>query len=85
MMGGFLCLFRFIDRGVASISHGCSENWCSSFSDNELLALEAIRSLHRIIDDDQDGKIDFDESDEVSFITVLLWSLLVPVLKTKKF
>ncbi|CAG7823613.1 unnamed protein product [Allacma fusca] len=43
---------------------GCGENWCSSFNDNELLALEAIRSLHRQIDDDKNGNIDFDESDE---------------------
>lgn len=32
------------------------------------VGLEAIRSLHRQLDDDADGAIDLSESDDVSFI-----------------
>lgn len=34
------------------------------------VGLEAIRSLHRQLDDDADGAIDLSESDDVSFFQI---------------
>lgn len=37
------------------------------------VGLEAIRSLHRQLDDDADGAIDLSESDDVSFFQINLY------------
>lgn len=47
------------------------EKWCASFDEAEALALEAIRSLHRQLDDDSDGNIDLSETKDVGFVTFI--------------
>lgn len=50
------------------IDTSCSSNnipWEELLDDNEKLALEAIKCLHRQLDDDKDGNINLDESNEV--------------------
>ncbi|XP_035714455.1 stromal interaction molecule 2 isoform X2 [Folsomia candida] len=49
-------------NGAADLCHG--EKWCSSLDETEALALDAIRSLHRQLDDDKNGNIDLTESNE---------------------
>jgi len=41
-----------------------AESWCSNLDENKRLELDAIRCLHRQLDDDQDGNINLVESDE---------------------
>ncbi len=38
---------------------------CLSMASQDRLGLDAIKSLHRQLDDDADGNVDFSESDEV--------------------
>ncbi len=51
-------------------SNGETESWSASLDETEKLALEAIRCLHRQLDDDQDGNINLDESNDVSTLTL---------------
>lgn len=39
---------------------------CLTMASQDRVGLEAIRSLHRQLDDDADGAIDLSESDDVS-------------------
>lgn len=39
---------------------------CLAMAHNDRLELEAIKSLHKQLDDDKDGNIDLSESDDVS-------------------
>lgn len=62
-------VINFIILGASSASdqQSCEVDDvdCHTFSDH--LGLEAIRSLHRQLDDDDNGDIDLSESDDVSF------------------
>lgn len=51
--------------GAASAHESCDAESldCPSYSDQ--IGLEAIRSLHRQLDDDDNGDIDLSESDDV--------------------
>jgi len=42
------------------------DSWCSSLDETEKLALEAITALFHQLDDDKNGNIDLEESNEVS-------------------
>jgi hypothetical protein len=50
----------------AHMEHSCSADGldCHSYDPSEI---EAIKSLHRQLDDDDNGDIDLSESDDVSF------------------
>lgn len=39
---------------------------CISMAANDKLGLEAIKSLHRKLDDDENGNVDLSESNDVS-------------------
>lgn len=54
--------------GAASGSCDIGDLDCSG--DNDYLGLEAIRSLHRQLDDDDNGDIDLSESDDVCSIKI---------------
>lgn len=41
---------------------------CSIVAGNDKQGLEAIRSLHRQLDDDANGAVDLSESDDVSLV-----------------
>lgn len=59
-------LFGFIDTCNGD------EMYCLSLASQDRLALDAIKALHRQLDDDADGNVDLSESDEVTlFITYL--------------
>jgi len=58
--------FHSLDSPVSSNNE---EKWEAGLDQNEKLALDAIKSLHRQLDDDKDGNINLDESNEVTFIT----------------
>lgn len=45
---------------------------CLALAHSERLGLEAIKSLHKQLDDDNDGNIDLSESDDVSYLTIFL-------------
>ncbi len=47
------------------------EKWCSSLGEAEALALDAIRSLHQQLDDDNNGNIDLSETKDVCNIHLL--------------
>ncbi|EEB09960.1 conserved hypothetical protein [Pediculus humanus corporis] len=54
------------NHGHETGSEGCigDELVCLSMTAQDRLALDAIKSLHRQLDDDADGNVDFSESDE---------------------
>lgn len=54
-------------QGAASFHETCNidDFDCPGYSDQ--IGLEAIRSLHRQLDDDDNGDIDLSESDDVRF------------------
>lgn len=43
------------------------------FTEEDKYSLEALRTIHKQMDDDKDGGIEVDESDEVSVENALLW------------
>lgn len=47
-------------------------------SEDEKLSFDAVRSIHKLMDDDANGDVDVEESDEVSPLT-LLWLFSLPV------
>lgn len=38
-------------------------------SEDEKLSFEAVRNIHKLMDDDANGDVDVEESDEVIFLT----------------
>ncbi|CAG2064919.1 unnamed protein product [Timema podura] len=59
------------DAQSAGIEAGIGENChddivCLSMASNDRIGLEAIRALHRQLDDDANGNVDLSESDEVT-------------------
>lgn len=59
----------FIILGASSASdqqQSCEVDDVDCHTFNDHLGLEAIRSLHRQLDDDDNGDIDLSESDDVS-------------------
>lgn len=62
--------------GAASAPEACSveDLECPSYSDQ--IGLEAIRSLHRQLDDDDNGDIDLSESDDVCDFHLIPYKLL---------
>lgn len=47
-------------------------------SEDEKLSFEAVRNIHKLMDDDANGDVDVEESDEVSSL-ILLWLSFLPV------
>lgn len=45
-------------------------------SEDEKLSFEAVRNIHKLMDDDANGDVDVEESDEVSSLTLLGFSSL---------
>lgn len=55
------------DYFLGAPSGSCSSDDVDCTTDNDYVeGLEAIRSLHRQLDDDENGDIDLSESDDVS-------------------
>lgn len=57
----------FFFCNFSATTEGCNmdEIVCLSLASQDRLGLDAIKSLHRQLDDDADGNVDFSESDEV--------------------
>ena len=53
--------------GSGSADGACHADDLDCYNDQDRLGMEAIRSLHRQLDDDDNGNIDLSESDDVSF------------------
>ena len=71
-----LCYFELI---VLLSGHGenCNEDIaCLTIAHNDRLGLEAIRSLHRQLDDDANGNVDLSESDEACNFCLLAFGQL---------
>lgn len=52
---------------VGGVNDSCNDDIaCLTMATQDRVGLEAIRSLHRQLDDDADGAIDLSESDDVS-------------------
>lgn len=62
-------LIYFIFLGATSPNDACAAEDVECPNYNDQLGLEAIRSLHRQLDDDDNGDIDLSESDDVRNIT----------------
>lgn len=52
-------------------------------SEDEKLSFDAVRSIHKLMDDDANGDVDVEESDEVSSLT-LPWLSSLPVWTVSK-
>lgn len=51
---------------LCSISDPCMSLSPPCFTDEDRFSLEALQTIHKQMDDDKDGGIEVDESDEVS-------------------
>lgn len=74
-------MFNFILKShtfilfVGGVNDSCNDDIaCLTMATQDRVGLEAIRSLHRQLDDDADGAIDLSESDDVSLFKILLLS-----------
>lgn len=68
-MNFFLTTFYILFLGV--VNDSCNDDIaCLTMATQDRVGLEAIRSLHRQLDDDADGAIDLSESDDVSFFQI---------------
>ena len=56
---------KIIHFFIGAASGSCNLEDLDCTSDNDYMGLEAIRSLHRQLDDDDNGDIDLSESDDV--------------------
>jgi stromal interaction molecule 1 len=56
---------QFFLNIIGAASGSCSTDDLDCTTDSDYLGLEAIRSLHRQLDDDDNGDIDLSESDDV--------------------
>ena len=57
---------------LQGIGESCNEDVaCLALASEDRIGLEAIRSLHRQLDDDANGNVDLSESDEVQYYFLL--------------
>lgn len=56
--------------GSGSADGACSADDLDCIAHHDHLGMEAIRSLHQQLDDDDNGDIDLSESDDVSWIGI---------------
>ena len=71
--------------GSGSADGACHADDLDCYNDQDRLGMEAIRSLHRQLDDDDNGNIDLSESDDVSFyyfLILILFFFIVIVIVT---
>lgn len=62
--------FNFLFVGGV-VNDSCNDDIaCLTMATQDRVGLEAIRSLHRQLDDDADGAIDLSESDDVSLFSI---------------
>lgn len=50
---------------LQGIGDGCNDDACLAQTSQDRIGLEAIKSLHRQLDDDANGNVDLSETDEV--------------------
>lgn len=70
----FMCFVLFESHQyfvTVAESSSTDELTSLSMTSNDRLALDAIKSLHRQLDDDADGIVDLSESDEVMLLTLI--------------
>ena len=58
---------KIIHYLIGAASGSCAIDDFDCTSDSDYMGLEAIRSLHRQLDDDDNGDIDLSESDDVCY------------------